>query len=233
MTHEATCSAAFRRHQMDRLLHRMGRLLPLWLNGPYLARECRGLERLCWRELGHSQQPIFDGDLPSFLMADAEGHPVDLSNPMNPAEMAVRMAATEPSPLPAASLVGTNLNALNRLLNLTLFECQWLLWSYCVRRFGRAILPVIPLRHDRHAYGVLALLTDMPMGAVRDAVASCRLHAWGFLDGCSADGAMHSELSGWLSATDEFAGWIEQPYATDSDLLNGLFQAHVSLTASR
>ncbi len=67
MTHEATCNAAFRRHHVCRLLHRMGTLLPLWLNGPDLVRECRGLEQLCWRELGYPQQPVFDSDLPPFF----------------------------------------------------------------------------------------------------------------------------------------------------------------------
>ena len=52
MTHEATCNAAFRRHHMGRLLHRIGTLLPQWLNGPDLVRGCRDLEQLCWRELG-------------------------------------------------------------------------------------------------------------------------------------------------------------------------------------
>ena len=30
---------------------------------------------------------------------------------------------------------------------------------------------------------------------------------------------MPSLLSGWLSATDQFAEWIEQPYDSDTDLL--------------
>ena len=71
MTHEATCNAAFRRHHMGRLLHRIGTLLPQWLNGPDLARGCRDLEQLCWRELGSARQPVFGGDLPPFLMVDA------------------------------------------------------------------------------------------------------------------------------------------------------------------
>lgn len=232
MTHEATWNAAFRRHHMGRLLHRMGTLLPQWLNGPDLARECRDLEQLCWRELGYPRQPVFDGDLPPFLMVDA-GCSADLSMPTAAAELADRMAALEPSPQVASSLIGTNLCALARLLNFTPFEFQWLQWSYCVKRFGHAILPVIPMRDDRHGCEVLALLTDMPMDAVQDAVASRRLHAWGFLVGCSAIGAMPSMMSGWLSATDQFADWIEQSYASDSDLLTALCQAQVSLMASR
>ena len=80
---------------------------------------------------------------------------------------------------------------------------------------------------------VLALLADVPIDAVQDAVASRRLHTWSFLNGISADGEMPSLLSGWLSATDQFADWIEQQYASDSDLLTALCQAQVSLTASR
>jgi len=140
MTHEATCNAAFRRHHMGRLLHRMGTLLPHWLNGPDLARGCRDLEQLCWRELGYPRQPVFDGDLPPFLMVDADGYSANLSMPTAPAELAARMAALERSPLPPSSLVGTNLSALARLLNLTRFELQWLLWSYCIRRFARCDL---------------------------------------------------------------------------------------------
>ena len=80
---------------------------------------------------------------------------------------------------------------------------------------------------------VLALLSEMPVDAVRDAVASRRLYAWGLLDGDGTEGAMPSLLSGWLSATEQFAEWIEQPYASDTDLLIALCNAQVSLSASR
>lgn len=233
MTDDATCNAAFRHHQMGRLLHRLGTLLPRWLNGPDLARACRDLEQLCWRELGYPQQPIFDGDLPAFLMVDGDGYPVALSSPADPIELTTRLAALEPSKPPAESCIGTNLDMLARLLNLTQFELQWLRWSYCIQRFGRAILPVIPMRDDRHGCEVLELLAGMPMDAVQDVVALRRLYAWGLLDGCDVDGAMPSMLSGWLSATDQFADWIEQPYASDTDLLKALCQAQVSLMASR
>ena len=196
MTHEATCNAAFRRHHMGRLLHRIGTLLPQWLSGPELAQGCRDLEQLCWRELGSARQPVFDGDLPPFLMVDADGYSANLSMPTAPAELAARMAALELSPLPPSSLVGTNLSALARLLNLTSFEFQWLLWSYCIRRFGGAILPVIPVRDGRHGCNVLALLCDMPVDAVRDTMASRRLHTWGLLNGGDTDGAMPCMLSG-------------------------------------
>ena len=229
---EAARHMEYRRYHMGRLLHRMGALLPQWLNGPDLVRECRELERLCWRELGYSQSPVFEGDLPPFLMANADGDIAHLSSPTDPAALAARMAALELSPRPPFSVVGTNLSALSRLLNLTQFELQWLLWSYCIRRFGGAILPAVPLRDGRHGCELLALLANMPIDAVQDAVASRRLHAWGLLDG-SADGEIPSLLSGWLSATDQFADWIEQPYASDSDLLTALCQAQVSLMASR
>lgn len=233
MIKETTPNAAFLRHHMGRLLHRIGALVLQLLDGPDMVRECHGLEQLCWRELGYLQQPVFDGDLPPFFTVDADGSPVDVSYPTDPAELAGRMVALEPSPLPTSSSIGTNLDTLARLLNLTPFESQWLRWSYCVRHFGRAILPVIPLRDATRGCDVLALLCDMPMDAVRDAVASRRLHIWGFLDGAGADGEMPSLLSGWLLATDQFADWIEQPYDSDSDLLTALCQAHVSLMASR
>jgi len=228
MTHEAARNAAFRRHHTGRLLHRIGTLLPQWLSGPELAQGCRDLEQLCWRELGYPRQPVFDGDLPTFLMVDADGYSANLSMPTAPAELAARMAALELSPLPPSSLAGKNFIALARLLSLTQFELQWLLWSYCIRRFGGAILPAVPLRDGRHGCELLALLANMPIDAVQDAVASRRLHTWSFLNGISADGEMPSFLSGWLSATDQFADWIEQPYALDSDLLTALCQAQVS-----
>ncbi len=233
MTQEFTFDAALRQHHMGRLLHRLGALLPRWLSGPDLARGCRDLEQLCWRELGYPRQPVFDGDLPPFLMVDADGYSANLSMPTAPEELASRMAALEPSPLPVSSLAGKNFSSMARLLKLTSFELQWLLWSYCIKRFGRAILPVVPLSDDRHGCEVLALLASMPIDAVQEAVASRRLYAWGFLDGRGADGEMPSVLSGWLSATDQFADWIEQPYASDSDLLTALCQAQVSLMASR
>lgn len=233
MTLNATWNAAFRRHHMGRLLHRMGTLLPLWLNRPELVRECRNLEQLCWRELGYPQQPVFDGDLPPFLMLGAGGYSADVSMPTAPAELADRMAALEPAPLPPSSLAGKNFSTLARLLNLTQFELQRLRWSYCVKRFGHVILPVIPMRNGRHGYEVLALLCDTPVDAVQGTLASRRLHTWGLLDGRDVDGDKPYLLSGWLSATDQFADWIEQPYASDSDLLTALCQAQVSLMASR
>lgn len=167
MTHEATSHAAFRHHHMGQLLHRLGTLLPKWLNGPDLARECRDIEQRCWRELGYEKQPVFDGDLPAFLMTDSDGYPVALSSPADPEELARRLAALQPLPPPAESCIGTNLDTLARLLNLTPFEFQWLLWSYCASHFGGAILPVIPLRDATHGCNVLALLCDMPVDAVQ------------------------------------------------------------------
>ena len=166
-------------------------------------------------------------------MVDAEGHPVELSIPTDSVDMPARMDALAPPPLPAVSFLVTNLDTLARLLNLTPFESQWLLWSYTVRRFGSAILPVIPLRDATHGCDVLALLCEMPVNAVRDSVASRRLHTWGFLDGIGSDGAMPLQLSGWLSATDQFSDGVEQPYASETDLLTALCQAQVSLMASR
>ena len=227
------CNAVYRRYHMVRLLHRIGVVLPRLLDGKDLIRESRGIEQRCWRELGCGKQPIFDGDMPDFLMVDGDGRAVHLSIPTDPAIVAARLAALEPSPLPAESCIGTNLDTLARLLNFTLFESQWLRWSYCIRRFGGAILPVIPFRDATHACDVMALLCEMPADAIRDAVASRRLHSWGLLDGGDADGAMPSVLSCWLLATDQFADWIEQPYASDSDLLTALCQAQVSLMASR
>ena len=215
------------------LLHCIGVVLPSLLDGQDLIRESRAIEQRCWRELGYEKQPIFDGELPAFLMVNAGGLPINLSIATDPVELATRMAALEPTPLPAASHVGANLDTLARLLNFTPFESQWLRWSYCIRRFGGAILPVLPVRNANHGCNVLARLAEMPVDVVRDAVASRRLHTWGFLNGISADGEMPSLLSGWLSATDQFADWIEQPYASDSDLLTALCQAQVSLMASR
>lgn len=188
---------------------------------------------MCWRELEYEKQPIFDGVLPDFLLVNGAGRPLHVSIPTDPVILAARMAALEPSPLPALSRVGTNLEGLARLLGFTAFEFQWLLWSYCVRRFGSAVLPVVPLRDELHGCEVLALLANMPMDTVQDAVESRRLHTLGLLHGGDTDSAMPSMLSGWLSATDQLADWIEQPYASDSDLLTALCKAQVSLTASR
>jgi hypothetical protein len=226
-------NAAFCRHHMGNLLHRIGVVLPSLLDGQDLIQASRAIEQRCWRELGYEKQPIFDGEVPDFLMEDGDGQPVDLSIPTDPVILAARMAALEPSSPPAVSCIGTNLDTLARLLNLSPFECQWLLWSYCAKRFGGAILPTIPLRDNEHGCDVLDALCDIPVDAVQGAVASRRLHTWGFLNGISADGEMPPLLSGWLSATDQFADWIDQPYASDSDLLTALCQAQVSLMASR
>ena len=140
------------------LLHCIGVVLPSLLDGQDLIRESRAIERMCWRELGYEKQPIFDGELPAFLMVNAGGLPINLSIATDPVELATRMAALEPTPLPAASHVGANLDTLARLLNFTPFESQWLRWSYCIRRFGGAILPVLPVRNANHGCNVLARL---------------------------------------------------------------------------
>ncbi|WP_146191283.1 hypothetical protein [Acidovorax sp. HMWF018] len=228
-----TGNAAFRHHHVGHLLHRIGMALPRLLHGQDLIRESRAIEQMCWRELEYENQPIFDGVLPDFLLINRAGRPVHFSIPTDPVILAARMAALKPSPLPALSRVGTNLEGLARLLDFTAFEFQWLLWSYCVRCFGSAILPVVPLRDELHGCEVLALLADMPVGAVQDAVESRRLHTLGLLHGGDTDTAMPSVVSGWLLATEQFADWIEQPYASDSDLLIALCQAQVSLTPSR
>ena len=222
----------FHHHHMGRLLHRVGAQLPRWLDGQALIRESRSIEQLCWRDLGYAEQPIFENNLPVFLMEDQNGTPRDLIVPTAPAELATRMAAARPSALPASSPLGTNLSTLGRLLNLSAFETQWLIWGCCVRRYGRAILPVIPLRDDRHACEVMAVLCEMPVRMVRQAVSSRRLYAWGFLDGGGAEGAMPLALSGWLLASDQFVEWIEQPYTSDADLLMALCKARVSLPTS-
>lgn len=216
---------------MGRLLHRVGALLPRWLDGQALIRESRGIERRCWHELGYAEPPIFEVDLPVFLMEDENGAPRNLMIPTVPVELAVRMAAARRSALSASSPLGTNLSTLERLLNLSAFESQWLRWGCCLRRYGHAILPVIPLRDDRHACEVLAVLCEVPMGMVRQAMSSRRLCAWGFLHDGGAQGAM-PVLSGWLLASGQFVEWIEQPYASDADLLMALCKAHVSLPVS-
>lgn len=218
----------FHHHHMGRLLHRIGAQLPQWLDGQDLIQESRSIEQLCWRDLEYAKQPIFENDLPVFLMEDQNGALRDLIAPTAPAELATRMAAVRPSALPSSSSLCANLNTLGRLLNLSAFETQWLIWGCCVRRYGRAILPVIPLRDDQHACEVLAVLCEVPVRMVRQAVSSRRLYAWGFLD----EGARPVALSGWLLASDQFVEWIEQPYTSDADLLMALCKARVSLSAS-
>lgn len=218
---------------MGRLLHKIGVLLPVWMDGQSLAEASRHIEELCWSHLGYVQRPIFDGHLPPFMMTDANGDSVSLSMPTDPKVLAFKLAVVMSPPLLGSSPASANLSALARLLNLSPFESQWILWSYCVRRFGRAILPTVPLCNQEHGCEVLAMQSEMPVGDVRDAVASRRLHAWALLDGIGAYGETPSLLSDWLSATDQFADLIEQPYASDSDLLSALCQAHVSLMASR
>ena len=185
---------------MGRLLHRIGAQLPRWLGGQALIREARSIERLCWHDLGYAEQPIFEGDLPAFLMEAENGAPLDLMIPTVPIELVTRMAAARPSALPASSPLGTNLSTLERLLNLSAFESQWLTWGCCVRRYGRAILPVIQMRDDLHACEVLTVLCEVPMGMVQQALSSGRLYAWGFLDDGGAEGAMpwRSAAGCWL-----------------------------------
>ena len=105
-------------------MHRVGAQLPQWLDGQALIRESRNIEQLCWRDLGYAKQPIFENDLPVFLMEDEDGTPRDLRAPTAPVGLATRMAAVRPSALPSSSSLGANLNTLGKLLNLSAFETQ-------------------------------------------------------------------------------------------------------------
>jgi hypothetical protein len=222
-------NATFRRYHMGNLLHRIGEVLPRLLDGQDLIKESRALEQLCWRELGFAKQPIFDGDLPDFLKLDVNGLPIYLSVPTDPLDLAVLMAAIKPLSPPAKSCVGTNFEALARLMNFTPFEFQWLLWSYCMRRFGEAILPVILLRDATHITQVLALLCRAPLDVVREVVKSRRLYTWGFLNEFYADETIRLKLSGWLVVTYQFAEWIEKPFDSEADLLASLRTAQFPL----
>ncbi len=75
---------AFTRHYMRRLLYRIAVSLPRLFEGQHLIRESGAIKQRCWRELGYEKQPVFDGDLPAFLMVDGDGYPVALSSPADP-----------------------------------------------------------------------------------------------------------------------------------------------------
>ena len=85
-------NAAFRSHHMGRLLHKIGVLLPVWMDGQSLAEASRHIEELCWSHLGYVQRPIFDGHLPPFMMTDANGDSVSLSMPTDPKVLAFKLA---------------------------------------------------------------------------------------------------------------------------------------------
>ncbi len=226
-------SHKFLRHHLDCLLFQIGVRLPCWLDGSILIRESRNLEQHCWRKLGYAKQPVFEGDLPDFLMTDGGGNAVNISNPTDPAVLANRMAISKPSPMLEKSHTGANFKKLGQLLSLTPFELQWLVWACCVRHFGIAILPVVPLRDRGHGCEVLAQLCDVPVAVVQYIVTARRLYTWGFLADSGDDRDAPLVLSDWLIATSQFVECIEQPYVSDLDLLVAICQAQVSLMASR
>ena len=232
-------NTTFRRHHMGRILRRIGMLLPQLLDGQELVRAARHLEYFCWHELGHAKPPLFDGDIPPFLLVDEHGAPrAVLSRPMEPVELTVKFAALEPHPPPGPSPVGTNLQTLARWFNFTPVENEWLIWAYCRQRFGQGILPTVLLRDEDHGTAVLALLWEMPVDAVRAAVSPNRLRDLGLLggpqtDGADGRGAVIASLGDWLSTTWHFLEWIEQPYPSDAAFLTALRQAQLSFQASR
>lgn len=196
------------------------------------------LEYFCWRELGHAKPPIFDGDIPPFLLMDEHGAPrAVLSRPMEPVALAAKFAALEQRSPPSPSPVGMNLQILARWFNFTPAENEWLLWAYCRQRFGLSILPTVLLRDEGHGVAVLALLWEMPVDAVRAAVSPNRLRDLGLLGGPQTDGVDHhgaviASLGDWLSTTWHFLEWIELPYPSDAALLTAQRQAQLSLQAS-
>lgn len=232
-------NVAFRRHHMGRILRRIGMILPQLLDGQELVQAARHMEYFGWRELDHAKPPIFDGDIPPFLLLDEHGAPrAVLSQPMEPVELAAKFASLEQRSSRSPSPVGANLQTLARLFNFTPVENQWLLCAYCRQRFGRGILPTVLLRNEEHGVAILALLWEMPVDAVRDAVSPNRLRALGLLggpqiDGADGHGAAITSLGDWLSTTWHFLEWIEQPYPSDAAFLTALRQAQLSFQASR
>jgi hypothetical protein len=216
---------AFRHHHMGRLLRLLGSMLPQWLNGVELAHAARDIERMCWRELGYGKAPLFDGDVPPFLLHDENGRPTHgpLQEPIPPAELAARLTAMEPSAPPGSSPLETNLQVLTRLLNLMPAEGGWLLWSYCFTWFAS---PTISLRSEEHAWSVLAAVLDVSPDAIRNRGGSHRLQVMGMLRAPPL--GLHGEsrlLSDWLTCTSHFMNVMGAPHASAAALCSAL-QAH-------
>lgn len=213
---------AFRRHHMGRLLRRIGSMLPQWLDGPELAHAARDIERMCWRELRYTKAPLFEGDVPPFLLQDENGCPTGepLQEPLPPTELAARLAALEPSAPAVSSPVETNLQMLAQWLHLTSVESEWLLWAYCFTWFAP---PTIALRSEDHAGSVLAAVLAVPPESIRDSGVPHRLQGMGMLKaprlGVQGRGLL---LSDWLTCTTYFMNAMEVVYPGDAALWSAL-----------
>lgn len=212
---------AFRRHHLGRLLRLIGSILPQWLDGPELVLAARDIERLCWRELGYEKAPLFEGDVPPFLLRDENGRPTrePLQDPMPPTELAARLAALEPSAPPDPSLLESNFQTLARLLNLTPAESEWLLWSYCFTRFTP---PTIPLRSEDHAWSVLAKVLAVSPDEIRGHKSPHRLQVTGLLKAPQLPANRGLELSDWLRCTPHFMEAVEARHPSEAALWNAL-----------
>ena len=221
MTPEKSCNKAFGHHQMGRLLGRIGSMLPQWLDGTELAHAARDIERMCWRELGYRKTPLFPGDVPPFLLRDENGRPTGepLQEPMPPTELAARLAALEPSTPPGPSLLESNLQTLARLLNLSPFESEWLLWSYCFTRFAS---PTIALRSEDHAWSVLAEVLAVSPDEIRGHMSPHRLHVTGILEAPQLPANRGLELSDWLRCTPHFMDAVEAGHPSEAALWSAL-----------
>lgn len=206
---------------MGRLLHRIGSMLPQWLDGPELILGAKDIERMCWRELGYEKTPLFEGDAPPFLLRDDNGHPTDppLQEPMPPTKLAARMAALEPSAPPGPSPVETNLQTLARLLNLTSAESEWVLCSYCFTRFTP---PTIPLRSEEHAWSVMAAVLAVSPEAIWGRKSPHRLQIMGILKPPQFPANRGLDLSDWLTCSPHFMEAVEASHPSEAALWNAL-----------
>lgn len=206
---------------MGRLLLRVGSLLPRWLDGAELAHAARDIERMCWRELGYGKAPLFTGYVPPYLLHDENCRPPGepLQEPMSPTELAARLAALEPSAPPGPSPLESNLKKLARILNLSPFESEWLLWSYCFTRFTP---PTIPLRSEDQAWSVLAEVLAVSPDEIRGHMSPHRLHVTGIMEAPQLPANRGLELSDWLRCTPHFMDAVEAGHPSEAALWSAL-----------
>lgn len=211
--HKNLQNKEFRRFQAIRLLHRMGVILPLWMDASSLENISRAIECMYWRELGYSKIPAQES--------------IDSKQPVNRkqkslelAELTSKLSSVKIPTSYNSSNAAINFERISTLLNLTQVEREWLLWAYCFSWFP---MPNVALGSEQHGLAVIAALLGAKMEEMLHCVFPNRLRAMRLLEPPKYRADNESiMLSDWMRCSTYFQIILENEYQNATCLLEAL-----------
>jgi hypothetical protein len=180
-----------------------------------------------WRELELVEEPKRIIMLPSFLQAGHELPHIEL------AEFAKQLATVAIDASPMYCIITANLNQLQRLLNLSATEIQFLKLAYLSSHYHHSIhndacnlkttLSFISLAGTAHRNHAIAVLLDEPLAAV-DALFSLpsKLVALGFMDAQSS--YEQRSLQELCALNENFIYLLESPHRSEQAIVTAILE---------